>query len=248
MNPDPTMPIPMAISPLLVWALLPLGHPDAFPVLLGLAHRLRGVRRPASFGMRFAERAGQAQHRLAEAEERFPDPEINPGLRLDLLVEHGSNGCRSLPVVRLPHPCLAEITGDEDAVAAGLARRIGGKTCGGLIDLASAIRLANRAELAPAAVEGHDLEHLCAGVCHLAMELADGVGMIQRHLGRERAGRHPATLLELDDVTPVPQPRTRRQPPQASPCPVPHLPLPSGTSRAPPIRRRDGTPKGSSGR
>src|SRR2546425_8963178 len=58
MNPDPTMPIPMAISPLLVWALLPLGHPDAFPVLLGLAHRLRGVRRPASFGMRLAERAG----------------------------------------------------------------------------------------------------------------------------------------------------------------------------------------------
>src|SRR5438445_11697107 len=67
MNPDPTMPIPMAISPLLVWALLPLGYPDAFPVLLGLAHRLRGVRRPASFGMRFAERAGHFPNVLRPA-------------------------------------------------------------------------------------------------------------------------------------------------------------------------------------
>jgi hypothetical protein len=63
-------------------------------------------------------------------------------------------------------------------------------------------------ELVPARVEGERLEHVGARFSKLDMELVESLGMLEHHFGRERAGAHPTSLFELEQVTSIAEDRS----------------------------------------
>ena len=80
------------------------------------------------------------------------------------------------------------------------------------VDLDGLVVPAHRGQLLAAPVEGHDLQHLGAGVEKLDVELPDGLRVIQDEVGREGTGRSVSPAFQLDDVATVTEDGARGQP------------------------------------
>ena len=108
------------------------------------------------------------------------------------------------------------------------------------VDVVDAIGEAHGRELVVAGVEGHGLQHLGARHQELAVQLRQGLRMLDHHLRRERTRLHVAALLQLEQVAAVAQHRTFGQPFQD---PLRHVtaPLDSAASvRVEPARSASG--------
>jgi hypothetical protein len=80
------------------------------------------------------------------------------------------------------------------------------------VDLVDLAGQPDRRELVVARVEGHRLEDLRAGTQELAVQLCERVGMFDDDLRREGPRLNVPTLLELEQVSPVAEHRTFREP------------------------------------
>ena len=82
---------------------------------------------------------------------------------------------------------------------------------GRAVEVLEPVLEADRRELVAAGVEGQRLEHVGARLAKLDVELPQRLGPRQRDLGRERAGAHPAALLELQQIAAVAEDRALRR-------------------------------------
>ena len=150
------------------------------------------------------------EERLAEPRERLADDEVDPLLHLDreLLVEGLADAVIGGGAAVLVHPGQREISRHQAAVACGLARDPHGRA----VQVLEPVLEADGRELVAAGVERQRLQDLGARLAELDVELLQRLRPGQRDLGRERAGAHPAALLELEQISPVAQDGTFGEP------------------------------------
>ena len=143
------------------------------------------------------------QERLAEVGEGLADPEVGrPGVELvlELPIEELADVVRARGVLRQVRPGEREVAGDQRVALRG---DLPSDTDGRAVDLVHLAGQPHRRELVVARVEGHRLQHLGTRAQELAVELREGVRMLDHHLGRERARLDVAALLELEQVAAV---------------------------------------------
>ena len=150
----------------------------------------------------------QTETGLSQIPEGLSDDEVDPLLGLDLLLEHGRHQIPGAGAVRLPFPGGAEVPRHQGLVSRHLPADLGGLP----VDLDGLVVPAHRGQLLAAPVEGHDLQHLGAGVEKLDVELPDGLGVIQDEVGREGTGRSVSPAFQFDDVATVTEDGSRGQP------------------------------------
>ena len=150
-------------------------------------------------------RALHEQQGFAEVGEGLADEEVGrPGvdLILELAVEHRPHVVGALLVAGLVGPGERQVARDERA---GLAGDLARDAHGVAVDLVDAAGEPDRGELVVARVEGHGLQHLGPRPQELAMQLLQRLGVLDHHLGRERARLHVAALLQLQQIAAVAQ-------------------------------------------
>ena len=157
-------------------------------------------------------RALDEQDRLLHERERLADPEVHTAgveLVLELPVEQRSDVVGARRVSGVVRPREAEVPRDERVTLGGhLPRDLHGVA----VDVVDLVGEADRGELVVARVERHRLEHIDAGAQELAVELLQGVRVLDHHLGRERSRLHVSALLQLQQVAAIAKHGAVREP------------------------------------
>ena len=158
---------------------------DAHHVRAGIGEFTRGLRGGAAVcGDVFIFEADRNHHwepsgfsaldgeqRFSNVRKGFAYDEVHAlgDLYVELLVEGAPHFVWRRRIAGFVHPGEAEISGDEAAIAGGLARDANG----GAIQVGHAIFQADRGELVAAGVEGERLKHISAGIAKFFVQLEE---------------------------------------------------------------------------
>ena len=74
---------------------------------------------------------------------------------------------------------------------------------GGAVEVLEPVLEADGRELVAAGVEGQGLQDVGAGLAELDVQVRSASGFVSATSGRERAGAHPAALLEFQQISAV---------------------------------------------
>src|SRR5918996_53752 len=170
------------------------GAPLVGPRLLLERHRDHGGQ-PGAGGPLLSDQG------LAEPRVRLAEHQVDPLVHhhLELAIEHRPDALGGARILRVVHPCEAEVARHQGLVAGDLA----GDPDRGPVDVVDLVGQPDRGQLVLAGVEREGLEDLRPGPEELAVELGQRLGVGQAHLGRERAGPDVPALLQLEQVATV---------------------------------------------